>query len=195
MRAAVARVAGGLVAATLAVPVAAVPALAAGTGGVDLAPAAGVGPDGRPPTAFRVSVPPNGRAAERMTLRNLTAAPQTASLYAAAVDRDATGGYLVRGPGSTSYVRLPVATVTLRPREVRSVSFTVNAPDLAPGRTAYAAVVVAQTGAAVTRRAATLVYLTASDSTARRALLPALLAAALLAAVASGWGVAARSRR
>jgi len=152
----------------------AVPARAAGTGGIEVSPYPGV-VDGHQVTAFHVKVPSRGTTTVRYSLRNTTAAPVHGRLYAASATPDGHGGWTVGGPGSTRYVGLEDQQVSLTPHQTRLATFTVHGPIHG---TPHAAVVVEVKQGSVVTRAATLVYL----ERGRTVPLPALLvgAAALL---------------
>lgn len=134
------------------------PALAAGTGGVDISPYPGV-KDGKQITAFHVRVPSRGHDTVRYALRNTTAKPATARLFGARATR--TNDTFTIGPaGSSPYLVFPDRSVTLKPNETRIESFRVQpGPDGRPKGKAYAALVVEVKNGSVIQQAATVVYL------------------------------------
>lgn len=172
----------------------AAPALAAGTGGIEVTPVPGV-VDGRQVTAFHVSVPSRGSTSVAFALRGAGAAVATGRLYAARAVADGKGGFSIGEAGSSPYVSMPSATVTLQPKEVRAATFRVHAgPHGRPGSGSYAAIVVEVRKGAVVQRAATLVYLKAG----RRVPLPLLLvliAGGLVAVTATALVLVRRRRQ
>lgn len=153
----------------LAVPAA--PASAAGTGGIEVTPVPGV-VDGEQVTAFHVRLPRSGAREVDFALRNLTADPRSARLYAAEAHRTADGAFTVGAAGSSPYVVLPDEQVRLPGRALERRTFTVRGSVTG---TTYAAVVLEGRKGSVVTRAATLVYLepapAASPSSSHRALL------------------------
>lgn len=169
----------------------AVPAHAAGTGGIVVTPVPGVR-DGKPVTSFRVDLPGDGTAEVPFTIANVETGPRTARVYLAPVRRT-DGSFALGREGDSPYARLEDRRVTLQPGEVLDASFTVDGSEQPDGE-ALAAVVVEVTNGAVTTQASTLVYLTP----ARTVPLPLLVVAGavgLLTAVGVGVLLAARRRR
>jgi hypothetical protein len=134
----------------------ALPAQAAGTGGIELSPYPGV-VDGRQVTAFHVAVPTRGTTHVRYSLRNTKGTAVQGRLYAASATPDGHGGWAIGGAGSARFVRFPDRAVTLKPHETRLASFRVSG-DVSGKR--YEALVVEVRQGSVVTRAATLVYLT-----------------------------------
>lgn len=171
-----------LVAGTAALVLAlAVPASAAGTGGIEISPYPGV-VDGHQVTAFHVKVPSRGSTSVRYSVRNTTSSAVQGRVYAASAASDGHGGWTIGDPGSTPYLDLADQQVSLKPHETRLASFDVQG---SLDRTEHAAVVVEVKKGAVLTRAATLVYL----SPGRRVPLPLLavvVAVLLLLVVAAG---------
>jgi len=174
-----------LLAATAALLVTlALPASAAGTGGIEVSPYPGV-VDGKQVTAFHVSAP--GETA--WTLRNTTAEARTGRLYAAAARPDGQGGWTIGDAGSSPYLDFPERDVTLAPHQVQVSSFRVRG-DLE--RPAHAALVVEVRNGSVVARAATLVYLQPAGGSG----LPALpVGLAVLVLLAAGAALLAARRR
>jgi len=165
------------------------PALAAGTGGIEVTPVPAA-VDGKQATSFRVEVPARGTEQVPFTLRNVEDGERSARIYTAAVSRAADGTLSLDEPGSSEYVELPEQEVTLQAGEVRQESFTVSAGDIDGDQ--LAAVVVEVRNGAVVQRASTLIHL----DKGRQVPLPLLLlVVAVLLVVAGGVGVAAASRR
>ena len=168
----------------------AVPASAAGTGGIDVSPYPG-SVHGQQVTAFHVSVPSRGSTTVRYSLRNVTAATVDGRLYAASAVPDGHGSYVIGDAGSSPYLYLKTQQVTLTAHETRLATFTAHGK--VSGRH-YAAVVLEVRNGAVVQRAATLVYLNAG----RRVPLPLLIllvAFGALAVAAVAWFVVVRPRR
>ena len=162
----------------------AVPAYAAGVDGVDLSPQPAVSANGKVVTSFHVTLKLGGVATQRFLLRNLTAAPKTVRVYAAAANRSPAGAFSVGGPGTAHWIALPDQRITLSPHATRVVSFKVQRSHAPKGHTVYGAVVVEKSAGTVTERAATLVYLTREGADVTKSVvLPALIAAAVLAMV------------
>jgi hypothetical protein len=187
-------VAGGLTAVGLAAAFfVAGPALAVGTGGVDLSPDPAVTASGRTITAWHVPKDAGNAVTQRYRLRNLTNRPVTVHLYAAAVTRSASGAYAVAGPGSATWIEFPDRTVTLKPADDERGSFVVRR-DKAPRAkgTVYGALVVEKATQSVATRAATLVYLEGGGGS-QRGWWAVAVAAALAAMVAVGLVVTRRS--
>lgn len=164
------------------------PALAAGTGGIEVTPVV----DGEFRNVFRVDVPSSGSEQVPFLLRNIEEdGPRTARLYAVEVLED--GDDLRLGePGSSRHVELPDETVTLAAGETQERAFTLRGGELPEGPQ-LAAVVVEVRNGAVVQRASTLVYL----GEGRRVPLPLLLvglAVVLLAAAGVAVAVVARRR-
>lgn len=131
----------------------AAPALADGTGGVNLTL------PGRA-SAFHLSLAAHEQGTQTFVLTNLTGATKSVELYAAAAVRNAQGSYAVAGVGSAPWIGLAPQVVTLPAHQHRTYTFTV-ARDRAPwgeGMT-YGAVVLQQQSGNVVTRVATLVYL------------------------------------
>jgi hypothetical protein len=167
----------------------AVPARAAGTGGIEVSPYPGV-VDGHQVTAFHVKVPTRGDAKVTYTLRNTTNHKVSGRLYAASATPDGHNGWTVGGAGTSRYVGLPDQQVSLAPHETRLATFTVHGK---VDGTQHAAVVVEVKQGSVVTRAATLVYL----ERGRRVPLPLLVvgAAVLLLLAATVAVVLVRRRR
>lgn len=178
---------GAAVAAVLLLPV---PALAAGTGGIEVTPVPPVR-DGKQATSFRVDVPSSGREQVPFTVRNVEDGERSARVYAAAVTRAADGTLSLGNPGSSRWVSLAAEEVTLAAGEVQERSFTVNGGDLPDGQV-LAAVVVEVRNGSVVQRASTLVRL----ERGRTVPLPLLVVvAAVLLLAFAGAGVALLGRR
>ena len=168
----------------------AIPASAAGTGGIEISPYPGV-VNGKQVTAFRATLPRDGSSRSvKYSLRNTTSSPRTAKLYAASATRSAQGEFTVGDAGSSPYLSFASQTVTLPGGASRVASFQAH------GKLkdkAYAALVVEVTQGAVTQRAATIVYLSPGPVIP----VPVLLgigAAVLIAAVGVGlWLVRRRA--
>jgi hypothetical protein len=146
----------------------ALPATAAGTGGIEVSPYPGL-VDGKQITAFHTKVPGDGSRQVRYSLRNTTTTPRTARLYAASAQRAADGHFTVGDPGSSAYISFDTRTVTLAPKQTEVKAFTVHGP---LDHEAYGAIVVEVQNGAITSRAATIVYLEQGS----RVPLPLLLA-------------------
>lgn len=160
----------------------AVPASAAGTGGIEVSPYPGV-VDGRQVTAFHATVPRSGDGTVAWSLRNTTGTTRTGRLYAASATADGHGGWTIGDAGSSPYLGFDDRTVTLAPHEVQVSSFTVH------GRLTgeqHAAIVVEVHNGSVVARAATLVYLTPGPAVRLPALVVGL---AVLVLLASGGAV------
>lgn len=180
-----------LVVALLAVPTP--PALAAGTGGIEVTPVPSQ-VDGKAVTVFRIEVPREGSVSVPYLLSNVEDGPRTARVYVAQV-REVDGNFSLDDAGSSPYVSMEDRSVTLQPEEVREEAFRVApGPDGPPDDEAYAAVVVEVRNGSVVQRANTLIYL----SPAPRVPLPALIliiAVGLIAVVGAGVAVTVRRRR
>lgn len=180
-----------LVVALLAAPT--VPALAAGTGGIEVTPVPSQ-LDGRAVTVFRVEVPRDGSVDVPYLLSNVEDGPRTARVYVARV-RKVDGSFSLDDAGSSPYVSMEDRSVTLQAEEVREEAFRVApGPDGPPDDEAYAAVVVEVRNGSVVQRANTLIYL----SPAPRVPLPLLVlivAVALVTVVGAGVAVTVRRRR
>lgn len=138
---------------------AASPALAAGTGGIEVTPLA-TGKNGRAATAFHVDLHRKGSTKVSFALRNVADAPRTGRIYVAEAHRAAGGQYDVGSAGSSPYVSYRDQQVSLRAGEVRRETFTVaRGSRPMPKNRVYAAVVVEVANGAVVQRAATLIYL------------------------------------
>ncbi len=131
------------------------PASAAGTGGIEISPYPGV-VEGKQLTAFRTKVPAD---TVEYSLRNTTAAPKSARLYAASAAADGKGGWAIGDAGSSPYLVFADQRVTLKAQETRLSSFGVRGEI---ERETVGAIVVEVTSGSVTTRAATLVYLSPS---------------------------------
>jgi len=166
----------------------AVPASAAGTGGIEVSPYPGV-VDGKQVTAFHLTAP--GKAA--WALRNTTGESRTGRLYAASATPDGRGGWVIGDAGSSPYLDLPERDVTLAPHEVRVSELRVRGD---VEREQHAAIVVEVRTGSVVARAATLVYLRPGGSGSGLPALPVGLAVLVLlaagAAVASSQAAARR---
>lgn len=171
----------------------AAPAVASGTGGIEVTPVPGV-VDGRQVTQFSTDVPSRGDTQVRLALRNVVTRPATARLYAASAVLDGRGSYVIGDPGSSPYVSYPDRMVTLAVKQLRLTTFTVHpGPHGRPTRTSYAAIVVEVKNGAVVQRAATLVVLH-RGRTVPLPLLVVLVAVALLLLGATGVLLARRRR-
>jgi hypothetical protein len=161
-------------------------AFAAGTGGIEITPDPGSGPQ---QTAFHVKVPSRGSVTVGFFLRNLTAKRVTGRLYATSAARDGAGHFTVGEAGSAKGVSLKDSAVTLAPHEVRHETFRVSGK---VSGTQYRAIVIEVQHGAITERAATVVYL----SPGRRVPVPVVLGgiAALLVLVAGVALVVTRRR-
>ena len=161
-------------------------AFAAGTGGIEVTPDSGSGPQ---QTAFHVKVPSRGSVSVSFFLRNLTAEPVTGRLYATSAARDGAGHFTVGDAGSAKGVSLKDTTVALKPHEVRHETFRVSGK---VDGTQYRAIVIEVQHGAITERAATVVYLTPG----RRVPVPVVLGivAGVLVAVAAVLLLATRRR-
>jgi hypothetical protein len=157
----------------------AVPALAAGVGGVEIVPPSG--------TSFRVQAPDRGTATVTFTAENVGTETATVRLYAASAT-ESGGSWSVDGAGSASWLRLADRSVTLQPGEARELSFTVEGSDAR--RTG--AIVVEQGAGTVVQRAATLVH---AEPGPRLPLPLLLVALAVLLIALAGVGVARAARR
>lgn len=144
---------------TALVAVATAPALAAGTGGIEVTPLT-TGSGGRAATAFHVDLRESGTTRVAFALRNITTGERRGRVYVASAQRSSTGEYDVGRAGSSPYVSWPEQQVTLSAGEARRETFTVglHGHDL-PKQQVYAAVVVEVANGAVVQRAATLIYL------------------------------------
>lgn len=166
-------------------------ATAAGTGGIEVSPVPGV-IDGHQVTAFHERTPQRGATRPvAFALRNVTAHPRAAQLYAARAERQPDGTWVVGPAGSSPLVALPPEQVVLPPGAVQQRFFTVRGSKREREQQ-YAAIVVEVRDGSIVQRAATLVYL---DPPQRR---PMPLAAALGAAAAvtlAAGGVLAAVRR
>lgn len=177
----------------LALLAGALPAGAAGTGGINISPYPGV-VDGKPISAFHAKVPASGSTSVRYALRNTTDHAATARLFATKATRDSTGRFTIGSAGSSPYVHFTDGSVTLKPREVRLSSFSVTAgPHGRPAGKAYAALVVEVRAGSVIQQAATVVYLEPGPRLPLP-LLVVLIAAGLLALVGLGLLYARRRR-
>ncbi len=185
------RTAAALGAAAVVLACGALPAHAAGTGGIDLSPLPAE-PGGRTAATFRVEVPRSGEVQVRYRLRNVEDGPRSATVYTARVTTS-DGSYVLGEPDSSPYVRRPRQQVTLQAGESVEQSFTVSAgPDGPPEGEQLAAVVLEVRNGSVVQRANTLVVLTAE----RQVPLPLLLVVlAVVLLLAGGFGVAALARR
>lgn len=180
-----------LVVALLAVPTP--PALAAGTGGIEVTPVPSK-VDGKAVTVFRVEVPRDGSISVPYLLSNVEDGPRTARIYVARV-RQVDGNFSLDDEGSSPYVSMEDRSVTLRAAEVREETFRVAAgPDGPPDDEAYAAVVVEVRNGSVVQRANTLIYLT-GEPRVPLPLLILLVAALLIGVVGAGVAVTVRRRR
>lgn len=168
--------------------VGAVPASAAGTGGIEVSPYPGV-VDGHQVTAFHAEVPRRGSGTLAWSLRNTTGETRSGRLYAASATPDGHGGWVIGDAGSTPYLDFPAREVTLKPHEIRVAELRVH------GRvdgTQHAALVVEVRNGSVLARAATLVYLEPGPTLP----LPrAAVVVAVLVLLGAGAGVAAARRR
>lgn len=173
----------------LTVGLLALPAQAAGTGGIELSPYPGV-VDGRQVTAFHVAVPTRGTTHPRYSLRNTRGVAVQGRLYAASATPDGHGGWSIGGAGSARFVRFSDRTVTLKPHETRLASFAVSG-DVSGKR--YEALVVEVRQGSVVTRAATLVYLTRGRVVPLPVLLVGVAVLALL--LVGGALVVVRRRR
>ena len=164
----------------------ALPADAAGTGGIEISPYPGV-VGGHQVTAFHVKVPSRGSVVVRYSLRNTTGAPVRGRVYAASAVSDGDGGWTIGGPGSSGFVDLRDQQVSLSANETRIEAFAAHGPV-----GGHAAVVVEVKQGSVVTRAATLVYL----ERGRRLPLPLVLVLSALALAAlAGTGVLLARRR
>jgi hypothetical protein len=154
-------------------------ASAAGTGGVDLAPA-----DGQ--SAFHVPLRYGEHATVRFVLRNLRGRPVSAEVYAASATPDG-GSYSIGGVSSAPWLSLPATSVQLGAHASRTMSFTVRRETPSSAPTSYGAIVLQVAHGTIIERAATLVYLQRRGADmVQRILLPALAAALLIAAIGVG---------
>ena len=171
----------------------AAPAGAVGTGGVDINPYPGV-VNGKQVTAFRALVPSRGATKVEYSLRNTTAKPASARLFAASSVRT-TGKFTIGTAGSSPYIDFPDRTVVLQPNETRVESFEVHpGPDGRPQDDAYGAIVVEVKNGSIVQQAAVVVYL----ERGRTVPLPVILvvaAVAVLSLAALGFLLALRRRR
>ena len=164
------------------------PALAAGTGGIEVTPIPAV-VDGRLQTTFRADVPAEGTRRVAFALRNITEGQRAARVYAALAQRQQDGTITVGAPGSSRNVVLPEERVELKAEELQQRAFTVTGP---LERDALAAVVVEVRQGSVVQRAATLVYLSPEGDLP----IPLLLGlGAAAVALVTGVGVVLVSRR
>lgn len=145
-----------LAAALTATAVGAVPANAAGTGGIEVSPYPGV-VDGHQVTAFHASVPRRGDGTVAWSLRNTTGTTKSGRLYAASATSDGHGGWAIGDAGSSPYLEFADRQVTLAPHETRVAEFRVHGK---VEGTQHAALVVEVRNGSVVARAATLIYLT-----------------------------------
>lgn len=178
-----------------AVATAAAPALAVGTGGIELTPIPSRTPDGKPVKSFRVHLKGEEQKNLQFLLRNVIKSRATAEIYAASATRSPEGRFAVGGAGSAPWIKLARQTVTLAPKEQRVVSFAVTrngAPDLP---VAYGALVVEVARGAVVERAATIVAASDSGSDPSIPLLIVIAAGLLLLAVGSFAAYRARTAR
>ena len=168
----------------------ALPASAAGTGGIEISPYPGV-VNGKQVTAFRADLPRNGSSRSvRYSLRNTTSSPKSGRLYAASATRDDKGDFTIGDPGSSPYISFPAKDVTLPGGASQIASFTVHGKI---SERTYGALVVEVTQGAITQRAATIVYLSPGPVLPIPVLL-AIGAAVLIAAVGVAlWLVRRRS--
>jgi hypothetical protein len=168
------------VGAVVALAVTAVPAQAAGVGGIEVTPPGG--------TSFRVSVSTDEVQQQTFLLRNVTASPATVRLYGAAATRSEGGdAWSVGGAASADWLDLPAQEVTLAAGESREMSFSVRGGE--QDRTG--AVVVEKTASTVVQRAATLVHVEAAAPVPLPLLL-IVLAVLVMAAAAAAWGAVVR---
>lgn len=167
------------------------PALAAGTGGVDVSPYPGV-VNGKQVTAFHTRVPSRGDAVVRYSLRNTTNQPAAARLFSASASR--TGGqFTIGAAGSSPYISFPDAQVTLKPQETRISSFTVHAGPDGVAAGSYGAIVVEVKHGSIVQQAAVVVYLSRA-STVSLPLLVISIAIAVLLLAGTGFVLVARHR-
>lgn len=161
----------------------AVPATAAGTGGIEVSPYPGV-VDGKQVTAFHAELPRDGKATKvKYSLRNTTNEPRTAKLYAASAAKDGKGGFTVGDVASSPYISFPTRDVTLAGGKSELGEFEVHGK---LDEDAYGAIVVEVMQGAVTQRAATIVYLSPGPVLP----IPVLLAiGAAILVLAGGFGV------
>lgn len=178
-----ARRALGLLVGTAAVLVAAaVPAGAAGVGGVEVTPRSG--------TAFNLSVSDGETVRETFTVRNIGEAAATVRLYAAAAEQTESGTWSVAGAGSAPWLEFADREVSLEPGETQELSFAARGSDEARN----GAIVIEQGSGTVVQRAATLVYVK-QGPTVPLPLLLILIAVVLIALAAAAWVTAARRHR
>ena len=171
----------------------ALPAGAAGTGGIEVTPVPSQR-DGKPVTVFRVELPSDGSVRVPYTVRNVEDGPRQARVYAARVTRDGDA-FSLDDPGSSPYVEMPDRTVELAAGELLEETFEVRAPrGDRPADQQYAAVVVEVRNGAVVQRASTLVYLSAGRSVPLP-LLVVLVAVGVLTTAAAAVAVTVRRRR
>lgn len=145
------RAAGLLALLILPVIALAAPAGAAGTGDVELVPAAR---DGQVQTSFRVRPSDDSLSFQ---LINLAKQPRTVQLYAASADRSKGGGIGIGAVGSAPWLDLPEGSITLKPEEARSITVPLRTKGLAEKREQLGAIVLEAPQGAVTVRVATLV--------------------------------------
>ena len=167
------------------------PALAAGTGGVDVSPYPGV-VNGKQVTAFHTRVPSSGEAVVQYSLRNTTNAPASARLFSASAAR--TGGqFTVGAAGSSPYISFPDEQVTLKPQESRIETFTVHAGPHGVAAGSYGAIVVEVKNGSIIQQAAVVVYLEREHAVPLPLLVISIAIAVLLLA-GTGFLLVARHR-
>jgi hypothetical protein len=162
------------------------PALAAGTGGVDISPYPG-SINGEQITAFHVQLARSGAATVRYSVRNTTSKPAIARIYATTAYRGTNGAWTIGKPDAAPFIQLSDHVVKLRPHESDLRSFSVTT---APAAT-YGAVVVQVRNGSVVQRVATIVYF-ARPSHSRLSWTVVVVALVLLAGVAGGVLIARR---
>ena len=173
-----------------AVTAVATPALAVGTGGVELTPLSG----GKQMSSFHVHLAPGERSTQHLQLRNTGSSTVQFSLYAADVVKSKSGDFVVEGPGTAPWIALKPQTISLAGGQSREMSFAVRRTATQRGPVAYGAVVMSITDKMVVTRAAAMVYLARPGSDpVKKALLPILIAA-LVPAVGFGAHVWVRRR-
>jgi hypothetical protein len=143
--------AGALTAGALVVGLSGGPALAAGTGDIELVPASR---DGQAQSSFTVTADEDEL---RFDLVNLVDEPRTARLYAASANRSEGGGIGVGDDGSAPWLDLPDTEITLGPGETRSITAPLDLRSLPEQQEQLGAVVLEAAQGAVTVRVATLV--------------------------------------
>lgn len=161
----------------------AVPASAAGTGGIEVSPYPGI-VDGHQVTAFHATVPGSGEGKVAWSLRNTTGAVATGRLYAAAATSDGHGGWTIGEAGSSPYLRFDSREVRLAPHEIQVSEFAVHGDLDGPQ---HAAIVVEVRNGSVVARAATLVYLVPGPAGALPGITVGLALLLVLAASAGVW--------